>query len=139
MPRIRLASLFLAPFYMIGCASDPAASPPEVERLYFPIEARAGQSRCGAIQAELAALDATLGGPAEEAPPPVPAGAGARWGAYGKNVVVQTVIGPLQPIIQTVRAASNSDEKARLATQTEQRAEIRRAYLIGSRDGAGCL
>lgn len=120
-----------------GCAgSKPQA--PDVAGVYLPSEELDRPAFCAALREEIVALDRGLGGPVVEPPAPVPASAGSRWGAYGKNVIVQTIIGPLQPIIQSVRAAGNYEDKERLSAARAERASLRRAYLLGARDGAGC-
>lgn len=136
--RFFISLCLLATAGVSGCAKDSAFRSEDLPYIYT-VDAVAGPAEtCAAMADEVAMLDAGLGGPAEEIPPPVPAGAASRWGDYGKDLVVQTVIGPLQPIIQTVKAASNYDDKTRLRTETDARAATRRAYLLGRMDGAGC-
>lgn len=122
---------------VVACASDGDVQPPVVDELYAPVQANQAQARCAAINAEIEALERGLD-PAVDGGLPEPAGAASRWGDYGKDLVVQTVIGPLQPIIQTVKAAVNYDDKNRLTSENHQRAEIRRAYLLGSLEGTEC-
>lgn len=127
----------LAALALSGCAKD-TVQPDEVPALYAPVDHAEVADRCNAAEEEIAALDAGLGGPAVDVPPRLPATAGARWGSYGKNLVLQTIMGPLQPLIQTARAATNQEDKANLAADRQYRAATRRAYLMGILDGAGC-
>lgn len=136
--RKLFAMILLASAGVTGCAKDSAFRSEDLPTLYSVERAAGPAEECAAMANEIARLDAGLGGPAEEIPPPAPAGAAARWGDYGKDLIVQTVIGPLQPIIQTVKAASNYDDKTRLRSEIDLRASTRRAYLLGRMDGADC-
>lgn len=120
-----------------GCAKD-AAAPVDVPALYVPVAAVNNEDRCAAIAAEIETLDTGLGGPVSDSAPLQPATAGQRWGSYGKNLFVQSIMGPFQPLIQTARAANNSEDKELLAQDRLNRASLRRAYLRGSWDSADC-
>ncbi|MGB5246323.1 MAG: hypothetical protein WBN34_07230 [Woeseia sp.] len=120
-----------------GCAQSPE-QPPAVPSVYVPAVASNPGEHCELIANEIASLDSGLGGPVVDGPPLAPATAGARWGSYGKNLVLQTIMGPFQPVIQTVNAASNREDKQRLAADRVDRAALRRAYLRGLYEGGNC-
>ena len=137
MPARLVAPIIMISLLAGGCAKD-AENPRDVPLVYEPIAAVDRDDRCVAATAELAEHDAGLGGPVVDAPPRKPATAGARWGSYGKNLIGQTLMGPFQPPIQTVRAAANAEDKELLQADKTFRAEARRAYLLGVLDGADC-
>jgi len=123
---------------LCGCAKDSELQPPYVADVYAPVATNSSGDNCAAMAAEIDTLSSGLGGPPTDSMPPIPATAGARWADYGKDVTVQTLIGPLQPIIQTVKASINYDDENRLETENRNRAQSRRAYLLGAMDGANC-
>jgi len=94
---------------------------------------------CQKIDEEIAAIDLGLGDKATETPLQTKQTATQKVGSYFKNVVVETVMGPLQPIIQTVRSVTNAEEKEKIAEEAKSRGNIRRAYLLGYREASGCL
>ena len=94
---------------------------------------------CDGIAAEIAMIDTGLGSPAEDSAPNLtPPSALNRVGSYGKNLVQETLLGVVQPLIQTKRALFNDDEKERVLDDTITRGTTRRAYLMGLNDGAKC-
>lgn len=132
-----ISGLLFACLVASGCAQSPP-QPPELPTVYVPAVAGDPDQHCETIAAEIAALDDGLGGPVVDGPPLAPATAGARWGSYGKNLVLQTLMGPIQPLIQTVNAASNREDKQRVAADRVDRASLRRAYLRGLYEGGQC-
>ena len=97
------------------------------------------ERRCEAINLELNGLSAALGGEAVEMIVNMDGpSAGQRIMSYGKNMVVETAKGYVQPFIQTKRAMFNDDEKDRRAEEAEDRGVIRRAYLTGLAAGIPC-
>ncbi|BFM05251.1 hypothetical protein [Halioxenophilus aromaticivorans] len=94
---------------------------------------------CEKINAEIAMIDAGLGEKAEDSPPQAKATAMQRLGSYFKDMAVETIKGPFQPVIQSVRAATNADEKDRIKAETASRGNVRRAYLMGYGQGLGCV
>jgi hypothetical protein len=87
---------------------------------------------------EIQYIDNGLGSPADETPIPAPHTAWERISLYGKNLFVQTIIGPIQAIIQTVRAVTSADAKAQADALGRERALVRRAYLLGGMDATHC-
>ena len=93
---------------------------------------------CTPMVREVFAINQGLGEPVAETPIPPPATAWARVGAYARDLVVQTAIGPLQPAIQTVRAITNAEGKSTAQALGRERALIRRAYLVGKLEASDC-
>ncbi|MBT8148728.1 MAG: hypothetical protein KJO24_02275 [Gammaproteobacteria bacterium] len=93
---------------------------------------------CAAVVAEIAAIDAGLGGPAVEAPPATPPTAMQKTGRYFYDLGVQTVLGQLQAFIQTKRMIFNDAEKERLGAEALERGTTRRAYLMGYAKATQC-
>lgn len=93
---------------------------------------------CDKIGAEIALIDQGLGQKAEDSAPQAKATAGQRVGSYFKDLALETIKGPFQPIIQSVRAATNADEKDRVRAEAVNRGSVRRAYLMGYSEGLGC-
>jgi len=135
--HLTLVAIFFT-IALSGCAKDAVVQPPQVAELYSLVGTNTGEGSCASMATEISEIDAGLGRGAIDDGPPVPATAGARWADYGKDLIVQTVIGPLQPIIQTVKASINYDDKKRIQSESIERAEMRRAFLIGKMDGLGC-
>ena len=94
---------------------------------------------CSTIAEEISRIDEGLGSPAIDGPPNTESPSGLeRTGSFVYNLTTQTVLGVLQPIIQTKRAIFNDDEKERRMTESVQRGTTRRAYLLGYAQATGC-
>lgn len=94
---------------------------------------------CGEIKKEIEKIDAGLGSSAIEQAPNTEGPSGIqRTGSYIYNLFTQTLLGVFQPIIQTKRAIFNDDEKDRRMSESVQRGETRRAYLMGYAEANGC-
>jgi len=134
-------SLFvLTGFTLAGCASQPIAlQPSDVPHLYEkPLATEATASACEVAGAELEKIDLGLGQTAEETPiAPPPTGA-ERATTYVKELVVQSALGPIQPVIQTYRALANSEAKEAVREEVITRGSLRQAYLSGFIDASNC-
>ena len=94
--------------------------------------ARSETDSCEAIAEEIENIDAGLGSVAVEEPPNMAwPSAAKRTGGFLYNLTTQTVLGVLQPVIQTKRAIFNNDEKDSRLGESVERGKTRRAYLIG--------
>jgi|GEM_PF-2838250 len=94
---------------------------------------------CAEMANEIDEISAGLGSAAIETPPNTASPTAAqRAGKYLYNLGSQTVLGVLQPVIQTKRAIFNDDEKDRRLAQSVERGQTRRAYLIGYAQASGC-
>lgn len=94
---------------------------------------------CTKIANEIDRLNSGLGSVAVEEPPNTASPTVAkRAGEYLYNVTTQTILGPLQPLIQTKRAIFNDDEKDKRLAESVERGQTRRAYLIGYAQASGC-
>ena len=128
-----LASLSTAP----AVTSAPSLSDALLPDNLGPLDAGQAQT-CSAVAAEIAAIDAGLGGPAVEAPPATPPTALQKTGRYFYDLGVQTILGQLQVFIQTKRAIFNDVEKERRGAEALERGTTRRAYLMGYAKAAQC-
>ena len=94
---------------------------------------------CSEIASEIDEISTGLGSSAIEEPPntawPTVA---ERAGSFLYNLASQTVLGVVQPVIQTKRAIFNDDEKEKRLAESVERGQIRRAYLIGFAQASGC-
>jgi hypothetical protein len=111
--------------------------PAETPKMYTAVES--GGDYCTKMLEEIQFIDNGLGSPAEETPIPAPPTTWERVSLYGKNLFVQTILGPIQPIIQTVRALTSADAKAQAEALGRERALVRRAYLLGGMDANHCV
>ena len=94
---------------------------------------------CAEMANEIDEISAGLGSAAIETPPNTASPTVAqRAGKYIYNLGAQTVLGALQPVIQTKRMIFNDDEKERRLAQSVERGQTRRAYLIGYAQASGC-
>ncbi len=121
-----------------GCATRPAAQPGDFPLLYSPAYAASADDPCLAMAEEVREIDDRLGESAVEAPVPAPATVGQRVRDYGRNLAVETVLGFVQPVVQTVLAVTDSEGKAVRAALARERGLVRRAYLLGAMEGRGC-
>ncbi len=102
------------------------------------ITAQKQNPNCENIHSEITMIDAGLGQKAQDTPPKTKPTAMQRVGNYFKDMAVETIKGPFQPIIQSVRAATNAEEKDRSQAEATSRGKVRRAYLMGYGQGLGC-
>jgi hypothetical protein len=94
---------------------------------------------CNVISAEIDMLNTGLGSAAVEEPPNTAwPSVAQRVGGFMYNLATQTVLGALQPVIQTKRALFNDDEKDKRMLESVERGNTRRAYLIGYAQASGC-
>lgn len=94
---------------------------------------------CTEMANEIDKINAGMGSVAIEEPPNTAwPSAAQRTGEFIYNLAAQTVLGALQPVIQTKRAIFNDDEKDRRLAESVERGQTRRAYLIGYAQASGC-
>lgn len=93
---------------------------------------------CTKIDSEITMIDTELGAEAIDAPPQTPPTSSQKVLRYLKNVAIETLKGPLQPVIQSVRAVTDADEKERARAESIERGSMRRAYLLGYREAHNC-
>lgn len=94
--------------------------------------------KCAAIAAEIATIDAGLGEPAEEKPPAPPPTTAQKIGRSFYDIAVQSILGPVQVVIQTKRAIFGDAEKERRGAEALERGTTRRAYLMGYAGAENC-